>query len=227
MLARLILFCYVGQYPSPNTARFLQPELEQLSEKGQGGDLMVHAAMYGMGDKYDIPALKKLSRDNYVHTFKNIEYPVSDFIESVPVAFTTTAETDQELRKWVVWEAQKYNVLLWHYADFKDVMNKAPEFVHDLVTKYARGSFVWCDKCKERDVVPLSKHCTCGFSSMCGLSEYCHNPQTLIKRSSCEICGSQRHLKIVDLAVLQDADADTLRVSDRIEPQQQIKFNVA
>ena len=210
MLARLILFCYVGGYPSPEASKILQPELEELAEDEKDDELTVHATMYGMGDKYVVPALKKLSKDMYVHTLKNTKYSVTDFIQSISVAFTTSQETDEELRKWAVWEAQKHSALLSCYPEFKDVMAKNPDFSYDLATKYARGKFMWCETCKKRDIFELSDRCVCGFSSMCGVSKYCQDPQSLINTSYCSFCGNRGDVRIVDRGSLQNATAETL-----------------
>ena len=188
----------------------LRPELEELAEDEKHGELTVHATMYSMGDKYDVPALKKLGKENYVHTLKKTKYSVTDFIQSISVAFTTSPETDEELRKWAVWEAKKHSALLSCYPEFKDLMMKVPDFAYDLATKFARGKFTWCETCKKRDVFGLERHCVCGFSSICGLSKYCQDPQSLID-TYCNSCGKKGNIRIVDRESLQNANAETLK----------------
>lgn len=212
MFARVLLFCYVKQYPSPGAGNILQPELEYLVKSGTEDvdeELTVHAAMYGMGEKYDIPDLKKLSLHNFAHTLKNTRYSATDFINSIHVAFTTTLDTDQGLRKYVVWEAQRSSTLLAHHPDFKSVLSTVPEFAYDVVTKYARGTFVWCTRCKKSNVTSLENHCTCGCNSICELSNVCKEPGLIVGEVGCKNCWSYNQLQVVGPAQLRNADANT------------------
>jgi hypothetical protein len=65
--------------------------------KGDANQLLLHAKMYEMADKYDVVGLKQLAREKFLRA--NAEYWNSEqFAPAAHYAFSTTPEGDKGLR---------------------------------------------------------------------------------------------------------------------------------
>lgn len=60
------------------------------------GILIDHAMMYAMGDRYGISGLKNLALEKYKEAYK---YTSAGFADSITITFTSTVESDMDLRK--------------------------------------------------------------------------------------------------------------------------------
>ena len=90
----MLIFLYTDDYPTtehsqvpttncvPSPASFPRPV--ELNEQ----PLSIHAAMYGIGDKYDLASLRDLSRAKYIQALSS-KSSVADFTNSVEVAYAT------------------------------------------------------------------------------------------------------------------------------------------
>ncbi|KAK5996373.1 hypothetical protein PT974_01707 [Cladobotryum mycophilum] len=64
-------------------------------------DLIVHAKMYALAEKYDLGALKQLALEKFKRGVMT-KWATMDFLEAAELAFTSTVETDRALREVVV-----------------------------------------------------------------------------------------------------------------------------
>ena len=189
MVARMLQYLYYGEYDVTNNAAGLTLILDNAASKvivdntipAQDFDFVVHAAVYAMAVRLDIPALKAASASIFVTRSK--EFSIGDLVVAINTVYTTTQDNDPSLRKWVVYRAQKFKHVLFRYDDFETALREHSDFAWDFAMKYARGNFLWCSHCN--DTIDLVQ-CQCGFYGMCG-NAYC-TAQT-IKVLKCKQCG--------------------------------------
>lgn len=199
MLARLLVFVYAKDYPSSAKHTALNTALGALMGRpidygDEDGELTIHAALYGLGEKYDVQSLKALSRDNYITKSKDDDCKIGDLISSLSVAFGTTMENDDALSKWGVWKAQKHSELLASQPAFRKLMHDSPEFAFAFGTKYARSPTLPCLKCKRYNAHRLGQlfKCACGFSGMCEESQLCILGAAEVRKCGfCKGCGAR------------------------------------
>lgn len=87
--------------------------------------LQVHAQMYSLGDKYDLPALKKEAARRFE---EDVETPgetkretTLTLLSVVPLIYSTTPDTDAGLRDPVVRQIyRRYNTASKHFVDELD-----------------------------------------------------------------------------------------------------------
>jgi hypothetical protein len=114
--------------------------------------LSLHASVYGIAEKYDLDALKELSRRRYLASLA-IRIEPQDFINSVAIIYSTTLKTD-DLRKHAAWTAQKYRRGLRDIPEFKELWHGEPDFACDFLANYRAVDGVWrncCSKYYSRD----------------------------------------------------------------------------
>jgi hypothetical protein len=92
------------------------------------------------------------------------------------VAYTTTAEPDIDLRKWIVFEAQHYNYVFLNQPSFETTIRSLPNFAVDYGIKYARALFG--PVCGRRNVIDIETFRASGFSGLCGRSKFCDSEST-------------------------------------------------
>ena len=173
MIGRLLQYCYNGHYDVINFAPGLSRVLDNASSNiildeailSQDYDFEVHAQVYAMAGRFEVPALKAVSAANFVFELRSKNFSVADLVSAIDVVYATTPETDFGLRKWVVYRAQQLQHELVRHNEFQHALKEHPDFAWDFATKYARANYLWCSHCKHAiDLV----ECRCGFYGMCG-----------------------------------------------------------
>ena len=86
----MVTFLYTGDYAEA----IFQPAYGM--ESIVGAELMLHALIYSLADKYDIQGLKQLAENRFVET--GDEFMCEDFPAIVAMIFDTTPENDLGLR---------------------------------------------------------------------------------------------------------------------------------
>jgi hypothetical protein len=173
MIARLLQYLYVGEYDvisfAPGISRVLDNALSNIILNdvilSQGYDFEVHAQVYAMAGRFEVPVLKAVSAANFVFELRSKNFSIADLLSAIDVVYATTPENDFGLRKWVVYRAQQLQHELARHDDFQNTLKEHPDFAWDFATKCARANYLWCSHCK--DAIDLVE-CRCGFHGMCG-----------------------------------------------------------
>lgn len=107
----------------------------------------LHAAMYAMGDKYDLPGLKTLARGKFDaegHGNRGAEtnqQVYRDFLLSIPLIYSSTPETDRGLRgfavDWVCKLAVTY-AMPGVKETLKKILSEVPDYSWELTHKLMR-----------------------------------------------------------------------------------------
>ena len=118
---------------------------------------------------------------------------------SSPATASTQAQEPKpaNLKSVVVWTAQRYNVILRHNEDFRDLLISNHEFMLDFATNYGRTDRVWCEHCKKYAQAKRSEdpgNCDCGLSNICQDNAAC-KAKTLDGGLACSLCGKRGGLK--------------------------------
>lgn len=197
MVARMLQYLYNGHYDVINVAADLTRILDK-SSKGiilddailtQDFDFEVHAAVYALAGRFEIPALKALSASNFVSELRSKNFSIADLISAIEIVYSTTPGNDTGLRKWVVYRAQQFEQELVRHEAFEIAFKEQPEFAWDFATKYARANSLWCSHCN--DTIDLVE-CRCGFYGMCG-DPICATERTdALRCTRCEFWGMLR-----------------------------------
>ena len=96
----------------------------------------LHAAMYALGDKYDLAVIKDTAKLKYVSQMA--KYGIKDllnFIESIPIVYSSTSDSDRQLRDAAVQKTLRHPE---HFLQprvkpkFQKILVEVPEFSWDL-----------------------------------------------------------------------------------------------
>ena len=109
--------------------------------------LHVHAHMYGLGDKYHLPALKKEAArrfSNDIRIPRNVKGETLALLSVVPVIYTTTPDSDRRLRNLVAPEIfQRYTIASKYFVDELDTALEFRQFARSIIVfrivQYCRG----------------------------------------------------------------------------------------
>lgn len=197
MVARMLQYLYHGNYDVVSFAESLSSILDKASSKAvledrslnQNFDFEVHAQVYALATRFEIPDLKAMSAKNFVLELRSRNFSIADLVSAIDIVYTTTMNDDIGLRKWVVYRAQGFAEELLRQADFEAVFNDLPHFAWDFATQYARGNILFCSQCEL--TIPLGE-CRCGFHGMCG-HRYCATEDA--SQISCTNCGCVDQLR--------------------------------
>ena len=104
--------------------------------------LHVHAQMYGLGDKYHLPALKKeaLRRfDEDVQKPMDGDEQTLRLLLVVPTIYSTTPESDRPLRNLVAREVfQRYHIASEVFVEELDTALEVRQFARDLIILHSK-----------------------------------------------------------------------------------------
>ena len=143
--------------------------------EGAFSDLLeLHASVYAVADKYDVPDLKQLaarkfSRDAAVVLIEK-RTPFGGFHE----AYTSTPTTDRVLRDMVVefWAAGGATLIKQQGREaVEKFLRDTPDFAHDLAMKYS-----------ERPDTPFRGECKCGRN-------FVHIGRSIFQSRNCDKCS--------------------------------------
>lgn len=108
--------------------------------------LHVHAHMYSLGDKYDIPSLKKEARQRFS---KDVIIPGDKKSETltllsvVNLIYTSTPDSDRGLRNLVVRQIyQRYAIASKHFVDDFETALQVPHFARDSIVLHRKRSII-------------------------------------------------------------------------------------
>ena len=197
IIARLMQYLYTGEYDVINFAPCLSRILGNASSQitfddailSQDYDFEVHAQVYAMAGRFEVPALQATSAANFIFELRSKNFSIADLVSAIDVVYATTPEYDFGLRKWVVYRAQQFQHELVRHDDFQTALKEHPDFAWDFATKYARANYLWCSHCN--DMIDLVE-CRCGFYGMCG-DPLCGTQATAALR--CTRCENHGKLK--------------------------------
>lgn len=112
------------------------------NDEGEGGPLTpleLHVEMYALGDKYQIPGLSRVARDNYRMRLETTSSP-TEFLRSISRIYTSTPESNRELRMIALLRARSNIERLQSdkaaMKGFKEICRDIPEFTLDLLQVY-------------------------------------------------------------------------------------------
>ena len=144
--------------------------------------------LYAMGDRYQFPALAELAKAKFVAAIADVNFGFEDLVAAIDVVYSTTPDTDDGLRKHVVYKAQSNTPQIKQIASFKSVFEKYVGFSWDFALEYNSRYFVWCTGCQSHSKLP--QPCTCGFHGLCGSLKACNELNwALLKCSVCKKMG--------------------------------------
>ena len=107
----------------------------------------LHAAMYALGDKYDLAVIKDMAMFNYCRAISGSGMnDVLKFIESIPIVYSSTPDSDRELRDATVQMTVKYPERFLQSqvkASFQKILIEVPEFSWDLHEYWMRQNARW------------------------------------------------------------------------------------
>ena len=104
--------------------------------------LHVHAQMYSLGDKYDLPGLK----NEAVRRFKeDVKIPgdrkseTLTLLSVVPTVYTTTPDSDRGLRNLLVQHIfERYNTASKHFVEELDTALEVHQFARDIIGLHSK-----------------------------------------------------------------------------------------
>jgi hypothetical protein len=197
MIARMLQYLYCGEYDVINLSAGLTSILDKASSQiilddailAQGFDFEVHAQVYAMADRFEIPALKTIGATNFVSELRSKNFSIADLVSAIGFVYTTTPENGFGLRKWVVYRAQQFEQELVRYEGFENALKDHANFAWDFASKCARANYLWCCHCK--DIIDLVE-CQCGFQGMCGDPVCATEVPAALRCTRCEFWGMLR-----------------------------------
>lgn len=221
MVARMLQYLYYGKYDVTNVTADLTRILDKAASKvilngaspTQDLNFEVHAAVYAMAVRFDIPALKATSASNFICEMRSEKFNIADLVSAINTVYTTTPDNDLSLRKWVVYRAQQIKHVLVRYDDFRTVLQNHPDFAWDFAMKYARANFVFCSHCNNTiDLV----QCKCGFYGMCGSPTCTAQTITALVCTGCSMPGTlqrevpplEKNIMLGELGRTDEPDAE-------------------
>ena len=99
--------------------------------------LHVHAQMYSLGDKYDLPGLKKEALRRFINDIAipgDKKRETLTLLSVIPTVYTTTPESDRGLRDLVARHIfQRYKIASKLFIKELDTALKVPQFARDIV----------------------------------------------------------------------------------------------
>ena len=181
LVARTLVYIYGQDYPVTfqeksrfaNSARKLLPGCSPDPKGGSkdANPLSIHAAVYGIADKYNCRSLKNTCEQAYVGQLST-QTSFRDFIHSVNIIYETTPVGDKGLRKWAVWFSQSYKEAIQIHPGFESLFRSRADFAWDYATNYQNIGRYWCEKCTKY-AQPSQRECCCGASGMCKGGQAC------------------------------------------------------
>jgi hypothetical protein len=125
--------------------------------------LVVHAKLYILGDKYDIPPLKGFASRNYSEIVAT-KWNTKAFSESAEIIYSNIT-VERDVLKGVIYEKARSNILnLINEPGFEGLLRRTNDFAADILIslfqkgKEKNGNIIYCSICK-------SSHILCGCSN--------------------------------------------------------------
>lgn len=200
LVARMLLYLYTSDYkPDRNKPGLLHKIMIQATSTTinmepyeEVPEVVLAAQMYGIAEKYVIRELKDLSVSRFLAEIEKTS--MSNLLALIDIIYDSTLESDNLLRKWVVWRIQVSKKSVDESNILVTLVHKQHDFAQDLITKYAARNFVWCPDCQTYvDLV----QCRCGWSGLCG-ERLCMtaSPKRCLQELVCTLCDTHGRLQI-------------------------------
>lgn len=160
MVRKMVYFLYGGNYGT-----------SMKGEEGYGSvsGLQVHARMFALGDKYDIPALREFAANKFLTRLTTFSTDL-DILGCVPDVYRLTPPSVRSLREMLSKEArlrlEKYLKDLESREAFESVTTEVPEFVTDVLDMLVKTPLLAsCFKCARIKPMTLvqAKCCDCRY----------------------------------------------------------------
>ena len=133
MIYRMLEYLYMQDY----TVDLSFDPFWSMNDSWAQTRLHVHAQMYSLGDKYDLPGLKKDAVRRFIG---DIAIPGDKKCETltllsvIPIIYTTTPDSDRSLRDLVARHIfQRYRTASKHFNKELDTALELPQFAGDIV----------------------------------------------------------------------------------------------
>lgn len=128
--------------------------------------LIVHAKLYILGDKYDIPSLKELASRNYRETVAT-QWNTKNFPESAEIIYNNIV-VERDMLKDVIYEKARSNIsTLISEPRFEGLLRRTNDFAADILIsliqneKQRAGNIFNCHVCKSSYIL-----CGCRYSGV-------------------------------------------------------------
>ncbi|KAI4846842.1 hypothetical protein E4T44_04844 [Aureobasidium sp. EXF-8845] len=127
----MIHYFYHHEYPSETYTEI--KDVDMTARNLSKGVLVVHSKMYAMGEKYQVPALKALAERKFDKCWSKTN---AGFCTAIVIAFMSTSEMDQGLRKKIVGMINiRTSVTTVRSKILDDTIRQIPELVYALYRK--------------------------------------------------------------------------------------------
>lgn len=138
MVYRMLQHLYMQTY----TVNLCLDGFYSVNDSWAKARLHVHAQMYSLGDKYDVPSLKKEAARRFV---EDVEIPrhskceIPTLLSVVSVVYVTTPESDRTLRDVVVRQIfQRYDTASKHFVEELDTALEVRQFARDIIVLHSK-----------------------------------------------------------------------------------------
>lgn len=189
----LLDFIYLGDYASPDSlcttedcnhlfAYCSSTNRQEVSSISTPGPLEIHARMYSLASKYDLPGLKTIAVRKYHQTMYDND--INDYLNqkdlaiSIAIAYQTGGQEEAEMRKAVLISVIEDLRLLNDIAHVWDAITREHELLLDIVAAAAEH---WTDQEAYPGTDPLKSSELC---IKCG-----ENINYRWKSGCCQTCG--------------------------------------
>ncbi|KXH69607.1 BTB/POZ domain-containing protein [Colletotrichum salicis] len=119
---------------SIDTEHLARPSEQSQDDGAESSDLLLHAKVYGIAEKYVVSGLKGLALSKFESAALN-HWGTSDFLEAINEAYTSTLETDRGLRDVILKVFSKHKELL-DRDEVKTLLRGIGSLAYDLVIHY-------------------------------------------------------------------------------------------
>ena len=140
--------------------------------------LEMHARMYSLASKYDLPTLKTTAVTKYYQVAQGNSFDSNDLATAITIAYNTGSEGEAEMRKAVLVSIIKHLKLATTETCIRDAISRERDLAIEIMAA-------------------LANHCSCHssyqdpsvvYSKRCG---YCGNHSKSL--SNCQFCGRYIH----------------------------------
>jgi hypothetical protein len=138
--------------------------------------LPLHAAVYGIAEKYDVSGLKELAKTRFESAAKS-EWNSADFSTAIELVYSTTPDSDEGLRS-IVLDTLAQNPSLFARDDIEQVVKRINGLAYDLLKAQGGLMRFQCAGCTlklDPDHSLYVKHCDHLFCDNCARARgnYC------------------------------------------------------
>ena len=187
---------------------FFSGDRETTSQiEGPDTQLLIHARLNGLANRFQIPALGRMSRAYFAHLVGEADSyddvsadDVLDLCQAIEIVYGTRQKSDILLKEATVYISKHVmeqstesgddhrNCFEKHITSFKDFATDLASFTFTQ----ARFKCEFCNEEHDKDEADCWKYCSCTDRGICG---YCHDP---ILTQQCPECGKRGGLTLIE-----------------------------